>query len=221
MNITALNFPTFLSDNINTINRYNQCIFNEKKNIIDYIASIYNRSDIEELYDKITLRKILVDNTHKTIYFVSGFKSNARIGAFLPMQFHALSPNSQAIVFEDSILDKSIIEEEVNRDGLITDCIKRLWEFLFSDKYFDKTYMYAYVNISPKDILFHSSVYAILSKVLDLNVDEFINKKFTNEFNIGNSNTDMLKECIMYLIDGTDKNDPYKFLNYVYNINKF
>lgn len=221
-NITALNFSTFLSANLNKINQYNHCVFNEKKNIVDYIAAICNKNP-EELYDQMEVRRVLIDNREKMIYFVKGFKLKGK--GFIKMKFHALSPDYYGIIFEDNILTEDVIvsEELGDIDEIVYNTVKDLWFFLFDKDYFDIKYLENNnIKITPRKLILEASIYSIFNKIIDINGINFDNYVFSRFFKlIINSEFDKesIKECLQYLSSDEEINDPYKLLQYVYKIN--
>lgn len=218
-NITALNFSTFLSTNLNKINQYNHCVFNEKKNIVDYIAAICNKNP-EELYDQMEVRRVLIDNREKMIYFVKGFKLKGK--GFIKMKFHALSPDYYGIIFEDNILTEDVIisEESGFIDKIVYNTIKDLWFFLFDKDYFDTKYLEnTNIKITPRKLIFESSLYAIFNTILDVNFDNYAVSRFSNLISNKYFDKESIKECLQYLSSDEEINDPYKLLQYVYKIN--
>lgn len=218
-NITALNFSTFLSTNLNKINQYNHCVFNEKKNIVDYIAAICNKNP-EELYDQMEVRRVLIDNREKMIYFVKGFKLKGK--GFIKMKFHALSPDYYGIIFEDNILTEDVIvsEESGFIDKIVYNTIKDLWFFLFDKDYFDTKYLEnTNVKITPRKLIFESSLYAIFNTILDVDFDNYVVSRFSNLIPNKYFDKESIKECLQYLSSDEEINDPYKLLQYVYKIN--
>lgn len=218
-NITALNFSTFLSTNLNKINQYNHCVFNEKKNIVDYIAAICNKNP-EELYDQMEVRRVLIDNREKMIYFVKGFKLKGK--GFIKMKFHALSPDYYGIIFEDNILTEDVIvsEESGFIDKIVYNTIKDLWFFLFDKDYFDIKYLEnTNIKITPRKLIFESSLYAIFNTILDVDFDNYVVSRFSNLISNKYFDRESIKECLQYLSSDEEINDPYKLLRYVYKIN--
>lgn len=218
-NITALNFSTFLSTNLNKINQYNHCVFNEKKNIVDYIAAICNKNP-EELYDQMEVRRVLIDNREKMIYFVKGFKLKGK--GFIKMKFHALSPDYYGIIFEDNILTEDVIvsEESGFIDKIVYNTIKDLWFFLFDKDYFDTKYLEnTNIKITPRKLIFESSLYAIFNTILDVDFDNYVVSRFSNLISNKYFDRESIKECLQYLSSDEEINDPYKLLRYVYKIN--
>ena len=218
-NITALNFSTFLSTNLNKINQYNHCVFNEKKNIVDYIAAICNKNP-EELYDQMEVRRVLIDNKEKMIYFVKGFKLKGK--GFIKMKFHALSPDYYGIIFEDNILTEDVIvsEESGFIDKIVYNTIKDLWFFLFDKDYFDTKYLEnTNIKITPRKLIFESSLYAIFNTILDVDFDNYVVSRFSNLISNKYFDRESIKECLQYLSSDEEINDPYKLLRYVYKIN--
>lgn len=218
-NITALNFSTFLSTNLNKINQYNHCVFNEKKNIVDYIAAICNKNP-EELYDQMEVRRVLIDNREKMIYFVKGFKSKGK--GFIKMKFHALSPDYYGIIFEDNILTEDVVvsEESGFIDKIVYNTIKDLWFFLFDKDYFDTKYLEnTNIKITPRKLIFESSLYAIFNTILDVDFDNYVVSRFSNLIPNKYFDKESIKECLQYLSSDEEINDPYKLLQYVYKIN--
>lgn len=218
-NITALNFSTFLSTNLNKINQYNHCVFNEKKNIVDYIAAICNKNP-EELYDQMEVRRVLIDNREKMIYFVKGFKLRGK--GFIKMKFHALSPDYYGIIFEDNILTEDVIvsEESGFIDKIVYNTIKDLWFFLFDKDYFDTKYLEnTNIKITPRKLIFESSLYAIFNTILDVDFDNYVVSRFSNLIPNKYFDKESIKECLQYLSSDEEINDPYKLLQYVYKIN--
>lgn len=218
-NITALNFSTFLSANLNKINQYNHCVFNEKKNIVDYIAAICNKNP-EELYDQMEVRRVLIDNREKMIYFVKGFKLKGK--GFIKMKFHALSPDYYGIIFEDNILTEDVIvsEESGFIDKIVYNTIKDLWFFLFDKDYFDTKYLEnTNIKITPRKLIFESSLYAIFNTILDVDFDNYVVSRFSNLISNKYFDRESIKECLQYLSSDEEINDPYKLLRYVYKIN--
>lgn len=218
-NITALNFSTFLSTNLNKINQYNHCVFNEKKNIVDYIAAICNKNP-EELYDQMEVRRVLIDNREKMIYFVKGFKLKGK--GFIKMKFHALSPDYYGIIFEDNILTEDVIvsEESGFIDKIVYNTIKDLWFFLFDKDYFDTKYLEnTNIKITPRKLIFESSLYAIFNTILDVDFDNYVVSRFSNLIPNKYFDKESIKECLQYLSSDEEINDPYKLLQYVYKIN--
>ena len=218
-NITALNFSTFLSTNLNKINQYNHCVFNEKKNIVDYIAAICSKNP-EELYDQMEVRRVLIDNREKMIYFVKGFKLKGK--GFIKMKFHALSPDYYGIIFEDNILteDAIVSEESGFIDKIVYNAIKDLWFFLFDKDYFDTKYLEnTNIKITPRKLIFESSLYAIFNTILDVDFDNYVVSRFSNLISNKYFDKESIKECLQYLSSDEEINDPYKLLQYVYKIN--
>lgn len=218
-NITALNFSTFLSANLNKINQYNHCVFNEKKNIVDYIAAICNKNP-EDLYDQMEVRRVLIDNREKMIYFVKGFKLKGK--GFIKMKFHALSPDYYGIIFEDNILTEDVIvsEESGFIDKIVYNTIKDLWFFLFDKDYFDTKYLEdSNIKITPRKLILESSLYAIFNTILDVDFDNYVVSRFSNLISNKYFDRESIKECLQYLSSDEEINDPYKLLRYVYKIN--
>lgn len=218
-NITALNFSTFLSANLNKINQYNHCVFNEKKNIVDYIAAICNKNP-EDLYDQMEVRRVLIDNREKMIYFVKGFKLKGK--GFIKMKFHALSPDYYGIIFEDNILTEDVIvsEESGFIDKIVYNTIKDLWFFLFDKDYFDTKYLEnTNIKITPRKLIFESSLYAIFNTILDVDFDNYVVSRFSNLIPNKYFDKVSIKECLQYLSSDEEINDPYKLLQYVHKIN--